>query len=121
MCHSGQVSAAVDRWETTLGLEADCPARAALDLFASRWLAVVLYCLRNGPRRPVALRAEIGGISDKVLQQTLRTMTGEGLIRRRRYAESPPRVDYELTDAGRDLLVPIMALGQWAAKHRVDD
>jgi len=115
------VRAVVDRLEPNLGLEADCPARAALDLFASRWLAVVLYCLRNGPRRPVALRAEIGGISDKVLQQTLRTMAAERLIRRRSYPETPPRVEYELTDAGHDLLVPVMALGQWAANHRVDD
>lgn len=97
--------------------EADCPARLATDLFASAWLPVVVYMLRDGPMRPGALRQAIGGISQKVLTQTLRRMEQAALVERRRYAEAPPRVEYALTAAGRDLLVPVLALGEWADRH----
>ncbi|WP_241832453.1 winged helix-turn-helix transcriptional regulator [Pseudofrankia sp. EUN1h] len=96
---------------------ADCPARVALDLFVSRWTAVVVYALRDGPKRPSLLQAEIGEISHKVLTDTLRRLERVGLIRRHRYAEAPPRVEYELTEPGVDLLEPICALGRWAFRH----
>jgi DNA-binding HxlR family transcriptional regulator len=67
--------------------------------------------------RPGDLRATIGGISQKMLTQTLRRMEQITLIERRRYAEAPPRVEYELTAAGRDLLIPIYALGDWSDRH----
>ncbi|MFI6595954.1 winged helix-turn-helix transcriptional regulator [Nonomuraea sp. NPDC050536] len=97
--------------------EADCPVRLATDLFASTWLPVIVYMLREGPMRPGDLREQIGGISQKVLTQTLRRMEQFTLVERRRYAEAPPRVEYELTAAGRDLLVPIYALADWAERH----
>jgi DNA-binding HxlR family transcriptional regulator len=97
--------------------EADCPARLGVDLFGNRWLAVIVYMLREGPMRPGELRAAIGGISQKMLTQTLRRMESMTLIERHRYAEAPPRVEYELTEAGRDLLIPIYALGEWADRH----
>ncbi|GAA3231532.1 helix-turn-helix domain-containing protein [Nonomuraea helvata] len=96
---------------------ADCPARLAVDLFAHAWLPVVVFALKDGPMRPGALRQSIGGVSQKVLTQTLRRMEHWGLVRRHRYAEAPPRVEYELTAAGQDLLVPIRALGEWAFRH----
>ncbi|WP_166353622.1 winged helix-turn-helix transcriptional regulator [Phytoactinopolyspora limicola] len=96
---------------------ADCPARAALDLFASRWLPVVVWALRNGPMRPGELQRTIGGIRHKVLTDNLRRMENAGLVIRRRYAEAPPRVQYELTEAGQDLLEPIQAVGVWAYRH----
>ncbi|MGW4767898.1 winged helix-turn-helix transcriptional regulator [Nocardia sp. NPDC004278] len=97
--------------------EADCPARLGVDLFGNRWLTVIVYMLRDGPMRPGELRAAIGGISQKMLTQTLRRMESMTLIERHRYAEAPPRVEYELTEAGRDLLTPIYALGEWVDKH----
>ncbi|MDT7784920.1 MAG: hypothetical protein QOF58_3339 [Pseudonocardiales bacterium] len=97
--------------------EADCPARLAVDLFGNSWLTVIVYTLRDGPMRPGDLRATIGHISQKMLTQTLRRMENMALVERRRYAEAPPRVEYSLTGAGRDLLVPIFALGAWADEH----
>ncbi|MEU0501604.1 helix-turn-helix domain-containing protein [Nocardia sp. NPDC005998] len=97
--------------------EADCPARLGVDLFGNRWLTVIVYMLRDGPMRPGELRAAIGGISQKMLTQTLRRMESMTLIERHRYAEAPPRVEYELTEAGRELLTPIYALGEWVDKH----
>ncbi|WP_280407186.1 winged helix-turn-helix transcriptional regulator [Nocardia brasiliensis] len=97
--------------------ESDCPARMGVDVFGNSWLPVVVYMLRAGPMRPGDLRAAIGGISQKMLTQTLRRMERMTLVVRHRYAEAPPRVEYELTAAGRDLLTPIYALGDWVDKH----
>ncbi|MFC9998448.1 winged helix-turn-helix transcriptional regulator [Nocardia sp. NPDC127526] len=97
--------------------ESDCPARLAVDIFGNSWLTVIVYTLRDGPLRPVELRRAIGGISQKMLTQTLRRMERMGLLERRRYAEAPPRVEYALTPAGIDLLTPIFALGAWADTH----
>lgn len=97
--------------------EADCPARMGVDLFGNSWLPVIVYMLRDGPLRHSDLRAAVGGISQKMLTQTLRRMEQMTLVRRQRYAEAPPRVEYELTEAGRDLLQPIYALGTWVERH----
>ncbi|MEU8528743.1 helix-turn-helix domain-containing protein [Streptomyces sp. NPDC048629] len=98
-------------------LLADCRARLGFDLLANTWNPVLLYALAEGPRRPGELRAEIGGISAKVLTETLRRLTGYGLVERRAYDGSPPRVEYALTALGRTLLGPIEALGRWSAEH----
>jgi DNA-binding HxlR family transcriptional regulator len=96
---------------------ADCQARVAVDLISGRWAMVVLYALAHGPARPGELRGQIGGVSQKVLTETLRRLESHGLVERRRFAEAPPRVEYSLTAAGEDLLVPIRALGDWAAEY----
>ncbi|WP_433327012.1 winged helix-turn-helix transcriptional regulator [Spirillospora sp. CA-294931] len=96
---------------------ADCQARLGFDLLTGAWTSVVLYALREGPLRPADLRGQIGGISPKVLNETLRRLERNGLVSRRRYAEAPPRVEYELTAPGRGLLEPIAALGRWSQEH----
>ncbi|MFG3436791.1 winged helix-turn-helix transcriptional regulator [Nonomuraea sp. NPDC047897] len=99
---------------------ADCQARLAFDLLANTWNAVVVWGLRHGPRRPGELREQIGGISPKVLTETLRRLEFNGLVARRAYAEAPPRVEYELTELGRTLLGPIGTFGEWAFAHAED-
>jgi DNA-binding HxlR family transcriptional regulator len=101
----------------TEDLLADCRTRLAFDLLANTWNAVVLYALRHRPMRPVELRNAIGGIRGKVLTETLRRLENDGLVTRRAYAEAPPRVEYELTAAGRGLLEPIYALGRWTEEY----
>ncbi|NGN69475.1 helix-turn-helix transcriptional regulator [Streptomyces sp. A7024] len=96
---------------------ADCQARVAFDLLAGTWNAVVLHTLRTGPQRPAELRARIGGISPKVLHETLRRLEFSGLLERRAYAAAPPRVEYGLTELGRSLLGPIEAMATWAYAH----
>ncbi|GAB2877902.1 helix-turn-helix domain-containing protein [Streptomyces deserti] len=96
---------------------ADCRARLAFDLLAHTWNAVVLWALRHGPVRHGELRESIGGISQKVLTETLRRLEFNGLVARRAYGGSPPRVEYELTGLGRTLLAPIDAVGAWAFEH----
>ncbi|MFF9165017.1 winged helix-turn-helix transcriptional regulator [Streptomyces longwoodensis] len=102
---------------TTDAFLADCRARLAFDLLSHTWNAVVLWALRDGPRRPVELRERIGGISSKVLTETLRRLQSNGLVERRAHPGSPPRVDYRLTPLGRTLLAPIDAVGAWAFEH----
>ncbi|MER6344254.1 winged helix-turn-helix transcriptional regulator [Streptomyces sp. NPDC001595] len=96
---------------------ADCRARLAFDLLANTWNSVVLWALRDGPCRPGELRERIGGISQKVLTETLRRLESNGLVTRRAYGGAPPRVDYGLSDLGRTLLAPIDAFGAWAFEH----
>ncbi|MGC5563033.1 winged helix-turn-helix transcriptional regulator [Streptomyces sp. FR-108] len=99
-------------------LVADCRLRAATELFAHTWDAVVLAALRSGPRRRRDLRAAIGGISDKVLTDTVRRLLANGLVNRQVHAEAPPRVEYALTKLGRSLVEgPMEALGRWVDEH----
>ena len=96
---------------------ADCPARLAVELIADKWAVVVLAGLSRGPVRHGELVELIGGISRKVLTQTLRRLEAHGLVRREAHAEAPPRVEYELTALGATLTGPIRALTEWAREH----
>jgi DNA-binding HxlR family transcriptional regulator len=99
-------------------LVADCRLRAATDLFAHTWDPVVIAALRPGPLRRHELRTAIGGISDKVLTETLHRLTGHGLVARHAYAEAPPRVEYALTRLGQGLADgPMRALGRWITDY----
>lgn len=93
---------------------ADCPARLAVEVIADKWTVVVLAGLSEGPVRHGDLIDLIGGISRKVLTQTLRRLEAHGLVRRHAYAEAPPRVEYELTPLGTTLIDPIHILTEWA-------
>ncbi|WP_329116541.1 winged helix-turn-helix transcriptional regulator [Streptomyces sp. NBC_01353] len=102
---------------TTNAFLADCRARLAFDLLSNTWNAVVLWALKDGPRRPVELRELIGGISSKVLTETLRRLQFNGLVARQAHPGAPPRVEYRLTPLGRTLLGPIDAIGAWSFEH----
>ncbi|WP_037067099.1 winged helix-turn-helix transcriptional regulator [Pseudonocardia acaciae] len=93
---------------------ADCPARLAIELIADKWSVVVLYGLSRGPRRHGELLELIGGVSKKMLTQTLRRLHGHGLVTRTAYPDVPPRVEYDLTALGRTLIDPIASLTAWA-------
>ena len=96
---------------------ADCPARTAMEVIANKWAVVTLYALHDGPKRYGDLVGMSGGISRKVLTQTLRRLQGNGLVLRTAYAEAPPRVEYSLTGLGMSLQEPIAALTRWANEH----
>ncbi|WP_345964263.1 helix-turn-helix domain-containing protein [Streptomyces sp. BRB040] len=102
---------------TTDAFLADCRARLAFDLLSNTWNAVVLWALRDEPKRPVELRELIGAISSKVLTETLRRLQSYGLVDRQAHPGAPPRVEYRLTALGRTLLAPVDAVGAWAVEH----
>ncbi|GAA4473126.1 winged helix-turn-helix transcriptional regulator [Phytohabitans houttuyneae] len=93
---------------------ADCPTRLAVEIIAEKWAVLVLFALSLQPQRPGELTQLIGGISRKVLTQTLRRLQAYGLVERRAYAEAPPRVEYSLTQLGQTLVEPIKVLTDWA-------
>ncbi len=95
----------------------ECPTREALDRIANKWTTLLFGLLEGSPKRFSELRRGIGGISQKMLTQTLRNLERDGLVKRTVYPEVPPRVEYELTPLGRTLSEPIAALGRWAEEH----
>lgn len=104
--------------ETAFGVYNDeCPTRQALDRIADKWSVLIIGMLEDKPKRFSDLQRAIGGISQKMLTQTLRTLERDGLIKRTVYAQVPPRVDYELTPLGRTLIEPIRAIRVWAESH----
>lgn len=94
-----------------------CPARSVLDILAEKWPLLLIHALADGPARPGALRRRIGGISDKMLVQTLRRLERSGFVARRSFAEVPPRVEYSLTPLGASLSEPIKALDHWVERN----
>jgi DNA-binding HxlR family transcriptional regulator len=96
---------------------ADCPARLAVEVIADKWTVVTLYALSRGPRRHGEIIELIGGVSKKVLTQTLRRLEHHGLVERTAFAVVPRRVEYDLTDLGHSLIEPIGALTCWAEEH----
>ena len=95
-------------------LDPGCPSRRALDLIADKWTSLIIYLLCDGPQRYTQLKRQIGGISQKMLTQTLRKLEEEGLVTRTVYPTAPPSVEYALTPLGETLLEPLMGLLDWA-------
>ena len=85
-----------------------------LETIADKWAALLVNALARGPRRHSELRRTVAGVSQKMLTQTLRTLERDGLVTRTITASVPVRVDYELTDLGRDLLPVLRALKDWS-------
>jgi DNA-binding HxlR family transcriptional regulator len=85
-----------------------------LSRVGDKWTVLVVELLGRGPMRFSELRRLIGNISQKMLTTTLRNLERDGFVTRTVYPTIPPRVDYELTDLGRELLGPVRTLGEWA-------
>jgi len=88
-----------------------------LERIADKWTALVIQILARGTMRYAALQREIGGISQKMLTQTLRSLERDGLVRRTVHPVVPPKVEYSLTRLGRTLIEPLQALCRWSEKH----
>ena len=80
----------------------DCPTRTVLEHLTSKWGVLVLAALRERTYRFSELRRRVDGVSEKMLSQTLRMLEQDGLIARVAYPEVPPRVEYNLTELGRE-------------------
>ena len=97
----------------TDGFAPDCPTRVLLDHITSRWGVLILVALSSGTMRWGELRRWAGGISEKMLAQTLRTLEADGLVLREQRPVVPPHVDYSLTDRGRELAALLLPLMEW--------
>lgn len=96
----------------------DCRAVSGiLNRIGDKWSVLIINRLGDGPRRFNEIKRMIGGISQRMLTLTLRNLERDGLVSRTVTPTVPPRVDYALTDLGRDLLIPIQGLAVWAIEH----
>jgi DNA-binding HxlR family transcriptional regulator len=84
-----------------------CSVAACAEIIGSKWTALLVHDLSEGARRFTELEAACPGISPRTLSERLRALEEGGLVERRSYPESPPRVEYELTPKG-DALLPII-------------
>ena len=100
-------------------MDHDCrPVGEILHQIGGKWTVLIINTLSDGQMRFSELKRMVGGISQKVLTSTLRELEMDGFITRTVTPSIPPRVDYELTDLGRDLQRPLKVLGQWAIDNR---
>jgi DNA-binding HxlR family transcriptional regulator len=97
-----------------------CPERAILEHVTSTWGVLVLIELTAGTLRFSELRRGIGGVSEKMLTQTLRVLERDGFVRRQAHPVIPPRVDYALTPLGVEAADRVRALADWTAAHAAD-
>ncbi|SEO87404.1 transcriptional regulator, HxlR family [Actinacidiphila rubida] len=93
---------------------ADCPSRLVLEHVTSRWGVLVLAELLDGMRRFSELRRAIGGVSEKMLAQTLQTLERDGFVHREAHPVIPPRVEYTLTPLGEEAARQVWGLARWA-------
>ncbi|MCF1598697.1 winged helix-turn-helix transcriptional regulator [Streptomyces muensis] len=97
--------------------EAMCPYRLVLEHVTSRWGVLVLIELLERPYRFSELRRTIGRVSEKMLTQTLQTLERDGLVHRDAKPVIPPRVDYSLTDLGREAAEQVRGLALWTSER----
>ncbi|KQS51645.1 MULTISPECIES: winged helix-turn-helix transcriptional regulator [unclassified Sphingomonas] len=90
-----------------------CPSRAILRHVTSSWGTLALIALLPGTLRFSDLRRRVAGVSERMLSQTLKQLEGDGLVRRQSFPVVPPRVDYALTEQGKQAALLVQALADW--------
>ena len=100
-----------------VNITARCPIRTTLELIGGKWKLLLLFQLADKPLRFSELKRQIPDISEKMLIQELKTLTQSKLIRRINYGEVPPRVEYELTEKGRQALPLIEEMHRFAVAY----
>jgi DNA-binding HxlR family transcriptional regulator len=92
---------------------AACPSREVLQHVTSRWGVLLLVALMGGTHRFSELRRKVGGVSEKMLAQTLRWLESDGFVNREARPTVPPYVEYSLTPLGREVGARVEALADW--------
>ena len=87
-----------------------CSVAGAAEIVGSKWTVLLIHDLSEGPRRFTELEHSCSGISPRTLAERLRWLESEAIVIRQSYAESPPRVEYQLTEKGRALLPVVDAM-----------
>ena len=94
-------------------LSRDCPSREVLQHVTSRWGVLLLVVLMGGVHRFSDLRRKVGGVSEKMLSQTLKWLEADGFVHRESLATVPPHVEYTLTPLGRQVGRRVESLADW--------
>jgi DNA-binding HxlR family transcriptional regulator len=97
-----------------------CALDFGFEKIRGKWKAVILCHLADGPRRFLALQRTLGGISQKVLNESLREMEEDGLIHKEVFPETPPRVEYSLARKGAELVPALKSIESWTVHYYGD-
>ena len=95
-----------------------CPVEITMGLIGDKWQVLIVRDLLAGTKRFGELKKSVTGITQKVLTSNLRQMEASGLVRRKVYAEVPPRVEYSLTETGFSLKPILDSMVQWGNEYR---
>ena len=101
--------------------DATCAVACSAEIIGSKWTALLVHDLSEGARRFSELEKACPGISPRTLSERLRWLEEEGVVARHSYAETPPRVEYELTPKGLGLLPVIEAMRRFGHDWLVHD
>ena len=101
--------------------DAECAVACTAEIIGSKWTAIIVHDLSEGPRRFSELERACPGISPRTLSERLDMLERQGIVVRQSFPESPPRVEYELTAKGDALLPIIHAMSQFGRSWLVHD
>lgn len=89
----------------------------AMEIIGSKWTALIIRDLIDGPKRFCELEDSVQGINPRTLSQRLDSLTAHGIITKKTFAEVPPRCEYTLTEKGHDLLPILQQMAAWGDKY----
>ena len=95
-----------------------CPVEITMGLIGDKWKVLIVRDLLTGTKRFGELKKSVTGISQKVLTSNLRQMEASGLVKRKVFAEVPPRVEYSLTETGFSLRPILNSMVKWGNEYR---
>ena len=95
-----------------------CPVEITMGLIGEKWKVLIIRDLLTGTKRFGELKKSVTGITQKVLTNNLRQMENSGLVKRKIYAEVPPRVEYSLTETGFSLKPILDSMVIWGNEYR---
>jgi DNA-binding HxlR family transcriptional regulator len=98
-----------------------CPVARTAEIISGKWTLLIIRDLASGVKRFNQLERSLHGISPKTLSERLRSLEVEGIIFRRNFAEVPPRVEYSLTEKGRDLVDLIESMRSYGERWLCDE
>lgn len=90
-----------------------------LSLVGDKWTVLIIVTLNRGPKRFNEIKRNVTGISQQMLTRTLKALERDGMVIRTTFPTNPPQVQYELSDLGRSLSAPVLALGTWVRNNLV--
>ena len=116
--HMSQINSPKDKEKSSLSKIGSCPVTTSLSVIGGKWKVPIVYVLHYwGTHRFGELRKKIPGVTQKMLTQQLRELEADGLVRRKVYAEVPPRVEYSMTEYGKTLNPILCAMADWGELH----
>lgn len=101
---------------TTLESKVGCIA-AAMEIIGNKWTALILRDLANGPKRFSELEKSVGSINPRTLSQRLDDLEKHNIITKQSFSETPPRIEYTLTQKGEDLVPVLKQMAAWGDKY----